>query len=171
MPTYRILSIRPRQFSRISSDFRNTLAKLYSFEFRQGELCTVEGELRIDIQVASPGREPSLSIDQRLRKSRANRFFPISSRSDAPQRQGVPEKRIGSVSETIRGATSGSSGCAVISSRPTNPGVSMSYRAVDSTGATIDFLLSALRDAAAAKRLFRKALSDPSHPPAPRHQY
>ena len=27
------------------------------------------------------------------------------------------------------------------------------YRAVDSTGATIDFLLSALRDAAAAKRL------------------
>ena len=31
-------------------------------------------------------------------------------------------------------------------------------------GATIDFLLSALRDAAAAKRLFRKALSDPSHP-------
>ncbi len=37
------------------------------------------------------------------------------------------------------------------------------YRAIDSTGATIDFLLSALRDAAAAKRLFRKALSDPSH--------
>jgi len=38
------------------------------------------------------------------------------------------------------------------------------YRAIDSTGGTIDFLLSALRDAAAAKRLFRKALSDPSHP-------
>src|ERR1700730_17692512 len=38
------------------------------------------------------------------------------------------------------------------------------YRAIDSTGATIDFLLSALRDAAAAKRLFRMALSDPSHP-------
>ena len=38
------------------------------------------------------------------------------------------------------------------------------YRAIDSAGATIDFLLSALRDAAAAKRLFRKALSDPSHP-------
>ncbi len=38
------------------------------------------------------------------------------------------------------------------------------YRAIDSTGATIDFLLSALRDAAAAKRLFRKALSDRSHP-------
>jgi len=38
------------------------------------------------------------------------------------------------------------------------------YRALDSTGATIDFLLSALRDAAAAKRLFRRALSDPSHP-------
>ena len=38
------------------------------------------------------------------------------------------------------------------------------YRAIDSTGATIDFLLSALRDAAAAERLFRKALRDPSHP-------
>jgi transposase, IS6 family len=38
------------------------------------------------------------------------------------------------------------------------------YRAIDSTGATIDFLLSALRDAAAAKRLFRQALGDPSHP-------
>jgi transposase-like protein len=38
------------------------------------------------------------------------------------------------------------------------------YRAIDSSGATIDFLLSALRDADAAKRLFRKALSDPRHP-------
>ena len=38
------------------------------------------------------------------------------------------------------------------------------YRAIDSTGATIDFLLSALRDADAAKRLFRRALSDLSHP-------
>jgi hypothetical protein len=38
------------------------------------------------------------------------------------------------------------------------------YRAIDSRGATIDFLLSALRDADAAKRLFRKALSDRSHP-------
>jgi IS6 family transposase len=38
------------------------------------------------------------------------------------------------------------------------------YRAVDSTGATIDFLLSAGRDAAAAKRFFRKALSSPRHP-------
>jgi transposase-like protein len=38
------------------------------------------------------------------------------------------------------------------------------YRAIDSTGATIDFLLSAWRDAAAAKRLFRQPLSDPSHP-------
>jgi transposase-like protein len=38
------------------------------------------------------------------------------------------------------------------------------YRATDSIGATIDFLLSALCDAAAAKRLFRMALSDPSHP-------
>ena len=31
------------------------------------------------------------------------------------------------------------------------------YRAVDSTGATIDFLLSTKRDAAAAKRFFQKA--------------
>src|SRR3954449_6739804 len=38
------------------------------------------------------------------------------------------------------------------------------YRAIDSTGATIDFLLSALRDADAAKQLFRKALSALSHP-------
>jgi transposase, IS6 family len=38
------------------------------------------------------------------------------------------------------------------------------YRAIDSTGATIDFLLSAKRDANAAKRLFRKALSTASHP-------
>ena len=37
------------------------------------------------------------------------------------------------------------------------------YRAIDSTGATIDFLLSALRDAAAAKRLFRKALRESLH--------
>ena len=45
------------------------------------------------------------------------------------------------------------------------------YRAIDSTGATIDFVLSGLRDAAAAKRLFRKALTDPSHPQPPRHQH
>jgi len=38
------------------------------------------------------------------------------------------------------------------------------YRAIDSEGATIDFLLSAFRDADAAKRLFRKALGDRSHP-------
>ena len=38
------------------------------------------------------------------------------------------------------------------------------YRAIDSAGATIDFLLSALRDGDAAKRLFRKALGDRSHP-------
>jgi IS6 family transposase len=37
------------------------------------------------------------------------------------------------------------------------------YRAIDSAGATIDFLLSALRNADAAKRMFRKALSDRSH--------
>ena len=35
------------------------------------------------------------------------------------------------------------------------------YRAVDSRGQTIDFLLSAKRDAAAAKRFFRKALARP----------
>jgi transposase, IS6 family len=32
------------------------------------------------------------------------------------------------------------------------------YRAVDSRGETIDFLLSAVRDAAAAKRFFRKVM-------------
>ena len=37
------------------------------------------------------------------------------------------------------------------------------YRAIDSTGATIDFVLSGLRDAATAQRLFRKALTNPSH--------
>src|SRR5271165_5564746 len=41
------------------------------------------------------------------------------------------------------------------------------YRAVDSTGATIDFLLSAKRDAAAAERFLAKALSGANHP-APR---
>jgi len=38
------------------------------------------------------------------------------------------------------------------------------YRAIDSAGATIDFLLSPVRDAETAKRLFRGALSDRSHP-------
>jgi transposase-like protein len=38
------------------------------------------------------------------------------------------------------------------------------YRAIDSRGATLDFLLSAVRDADTAKGLFRKALSDPAHP-------
>ena len=37
------------------------------------------------------------------------------------------------------------------------------YRAIDSTGATIDFVLSRLRDAATAKRLLGNALTDPSH--------
>src|SRR6478735_8711828 len=37
-------------------------------------------------------------------------------------------------------------------------------RAVDSTGATIDFLLSASRDAGAAKRFFQKALRSVGHP-------
>ena len=35
------------------------------------------------------------------------------------------------------------------------------YRAVDSRGQTIDFLLSARRDTTAAKRFFRKALTRP----------
>src|SRR5436190_23913435 len=38
------------------------------------------------------------------------------------------------------------------------------YRAVDSTGDTIDFLLSPYRDAAAAKRFFQKALRSSGHP-------
>ena len=38
------------------------------------------------------------------------------------------------------------------------------YRAVDSSGATIDFLLSAKRDAAAAERFLAKALSGLNHP-------
>ena len=38
------------------------------------------------------------------------------------------------------------------------------YRAVDSTGATIDFYLSEKRDAAAAKQFFRKALAARNHP-------
>ncbi len=37
------------------------------------------------------------------------------------------------------------------------------YRAIDSAGATIDFLLSAVRSADAAKQLFSQALVDPSH--------
>ncbi len=37
------------------------------------------------------------------------------------------------------------------------------YRAVDSTGQTIDFMLSAKRDARAAKRFFRKMLKLPLH--------
>src|ERR1700759_4785012 len=41
------------------------------------------------------------------------------------------------------------------------------YRAVDSSGATIDFLLSAKRDAATAQRFLTKALSGENHP-APR---
>ena len=38
------------------------------------------------------------------------------------------------------------------------------YRAVDSTGQTIDLLLTAQRDTAAAKRFFRKALRSPGNP-------
>jgi transposase, IS6 family len=43
------------------------------------------------------------------------------------------------------------------------------YRAVDSTGATVDFWFSAERDAAAAKQFFQKALQAPGHPPAASH--
>src|SRR5258707_10868517 len=43
------------------------------------------------------------------------------------------------------------------------------YRAVDSTGQTIDFLLTAKRDAAAAKRFFRKVFRS-SNNPIPRGQ-
>ena len=38
------------------------------------------------------------------------------------------------------------------------------YRAVDSTGQTIEFVLTAKRDTAAAKRFFRKALSSFGNP-------
>src|SRR5919107_6405945 len=38
------------------------------------------------------------------------------------------------------------------------------YRAVDSTGQTIDFLLTAKRDAAGAKRFFRNAMQVPGNP-------
>jgi transposase-like protein len=41
------------------------------------------------------------------------------------------------------------------------------YRAVDSTGATLDFMLSATRDAAAAEQFFRKVL-DAGHTTLPR---
>jgi IS6 family transposase len=41
------------------------------------------------------------------------------------------------------------------------------YRAVDASGATLDFLLSAKQDAAAAKRFLAKALGRQNHP-APR---
>src|SRR6202790_1567801 len=37
------------------------------------------------------------------------------------------------------------------------------YRAVDSTGQTIDFLLTAKRDAASAKRFFRKVFANPAN--------
>jgi transposase, IS6 family len=38
------------------------------------------------------------------------------------------------------------------------------YKAVDSTGATIDFLLSETRDLTSARRFFQKALAAPGHP-------
>src|SRR6202158_2223453 len=68
--------------------------------------------------------------------------------------------------------------CALGSDRPTTVGEWTTYirvkgkwvylyRAVDSSGATIDFLLSAKRDAAAAGRFLAKALGGANHP-APR---
>jgi transposase, IS6 family len=39
------------------------------------------------------------------------------------------------------------------------------YRAVDSTGQTIDFLLTAKRDAGGAKRFFRKVFQTAGNPP------
>ena len=45
------------------------------------------------------------------------------------------------------------------------------YRAVDSSGATIDFLLSAKRDAAAAERFLAKALGGANHPHPSGHQH
>ena len=45
------------------------------------------------------------------------------------------------------------------------------YRAIDSTGATIDFVLSGLRDAAAAKRLFRQGADESVASAAPGYQY
>ena len=45
------------------------------------------------------------------------------------------------------------------------------YRAVDSTGATIDFLLSAKRDAAEAQRFLTKALGGEEPSRAAGHQY
>src|ERR1700692_4182059 len=44
------------------------------------------------------------------------------------------------------------------------------YRAVDSSGATIDFLLSAKRDAATAQRFLTKALGGENHPEPRGHQ-
>jgi transposase-like protein len=46
------------------------------------------------------------------------------------------------------------------------------YRAVDSTGATLDFFLSAKRDAAAAQRFLAQALTEtsPLHPAGRQHR-
>lgn len=44
------------------------------------------------------------------------------------------------------------------------------YRAVDTHGQTIDFLLTARRDACAAKRFFRKALQLAPQSALARHQ-
>ena len=52
----------------------------------------------------------------------------------------------------------------MFASRASGPIYTDLYRAVDSAGATIDFLLSARRDATAAKRLFQNALRAPGHP-------
>ena len=94
-------------------------------------------------------------------------------------RRAAQRARPGSGPHDNRGAGSSAtvpnwrSGCAVISSQPISPGVSMSpafvSRAVGATSTEPSIppeprSTSGLRDAAAAKRLFRKALADPSHP-------
>ena len=45
------------------------------------------------------------------------------------------------------------------------------YRAIDSTGATIDFLLSTLHNTEAAQRFFRQALSNAKASATQRHQH
>ena len=45
------------------------------------------------------------------------------------------------------------------------------YRAVDSTGATLDFLLTAKQDAAAARRFLAKALGQQNHPRSSGHKH
>jgi transposase, IS6 family len=52
----------------------------------------------------------------------------------------------------------------MLSRLPHEVHLSYLYRAVDSSGATVDFLLSAKRDTVAAKRFLAKALGGANHP-------